>query len=56
MDAPSEGLAPLVVKQLAQQLQALKESSLSIVLVEQNVRMALQLADDVYIVERGRVV
>ncbi len=56
MDEPSEGLAPLLVQALGQQLQRLKASGLSIFLVEQNVGLALSIADEVYIIERGQIV
>ena len=56
MDEPSEGLAPLLVQQLGQQLLELKRSSLSILLVEQNLGLALKLADEVYVLEKGRIV
>lgn len=56
MDEPSEGLAPLLVQALGEHLQQLKASGLSIFLVEQNVGLALSLADEVYIIERGTIV
>ncbi|MCC7104244.1 MAG: ABC transporter ATP-binding protein [Chloroflexi bacterium] len=56
MDEPSEGLAPIMVQQLGRQLLELKQTSLSILLVEQNLGLALKLADEVYILERGRIV
>jgi len=56
MDEPSEGLAPLLIRNLGTQLLSLKGSHLSILLVEQNVNLALELADDVYVIERGRIV
>ncbi|MPZ71604.1 MAG: ATP-binding cassette domain-containing protein, partial [Actinobacteria bacterium] len=56
MDEPSEGLAPVIVDQLNERLLALKETSLSILLVEQNYSMALKLADIVYVIENGKVV
>jgi len=56
MDEPSEGLAPLLVQQLRDQLRALKTSGLSIFLVEQNLGLALAVADEVYILDRGQVV
>lgn len=56
MDEPSEGLAPMLVQQLRDQLAALKESGVSIFLVEQNVGLALAVADEVYIIDRGRIV
>lgn len=56
MDEPSEGLAPMVVKEIARIIRGLKEEGLSILLVEQNTRMALALADYVYVISRGKVV
>ncbi|HKO25801.1 MAG TPA: ABC transporter ATP-binding protein [Chloroflexota bacterium] len=56
MDEPSEGLAPLLVQRLREELAELKTSGLSILLVEQNVRLALAVADHVHIIERGRIV
>jgi branched-chain amino acid transport system ATP-binding protein len=55
MDEPSEGLAPVVVESLADRLPELKGSDLSILLAEQNFRLAMELADVVYVMEnRGR--
>jgi branched-chain amino acid transport system ATP-binding protein len=56
MDEPSEGLAPVVVEALAERLHALKGSHLSILLVEQNFTLAMELADVVYVMEKGRIV
>ncbi len=56
MDEPSEGLAPLMVGQLKEQVLSLKESGVSIFIVEQNVGLALTVADDVYVLERGQTV
>jgi branched-chain amino acid transport system ATP-binding protein len=56
MDEPSEGLAPLLVQQLRQQILQLKAEGLSILLVEQQLGLALAVADDVFILERGTVV
>jgi branched-chain amino acid transport system ATP-binding protein len=56
MDEPSEGLAPVVVEALGEQLQALRASALSILLVEQNLTLAMQLADSVDVLEKGRIV
>jgi branched-chain amino acid transport system ATP-binding protein len=56
MDEPSEGLAPLLIRDLGTRLLALKEERLSILLVEQNLPLALRLADEVYIIDRGRIV
>jgi len=55
LDEPSEGLAPLVVETLRQQLAQLKRSGLTIVLAEQNVRFVSELGDRVYILEKGMV-
>lgn len=56
LDEPSEGLAPLLVKQLEGVLTRLKESGLSIFLVEQNLGLALAVADTVAILANGQVV
>ena len=55
LDEPSEGLAPLVVETLRQQLAQLKQNGLTIVLAEQNVRFVSDLGDRVYILEKGMV-
>jgi branched-chain amino acid transport system ATP-binding protein len=55
LDEPSEGLAPLVVETLRQQLAQLKQNGLTIVLAEQNVRFVSELGDRVYILEKGMV-
>lgn len=55
-DEPSEGLAPIMVERVAGVLKTLKESGLAILLVEQNLEVALALADYVYIIDDGRVV
>jgi branched-chain amino acid transport system ATP-binding protein len=56
MDEPSEGLAPLIVAEVGRTIARLKEEGQSIVLVEQNIKLALGLADDVVILNTGRVV
>ncbi|RME50260.1 MAG: ABC transporter ATP-binding protein [Caldilineae bacterium] len=56
MDEPSEGLAPLLVQQLRDQLLELKAAGLPMLLVEQNLGMALAVADEVYIMESGKIV
>jgi branched-chain amino acid transport system ATP-binding protein len=56
MDEPSEGLAPIVLQQLAERLLELKSAGLSIFLVEQNVGLALRLADEVHVLDRGQIV
>jgi branched-chain amino acid transport system ATP-binding protein len=56
MDEPSEGLAPLIVRELERTLGRLKETGLGIVLVEQNLPLALAVADTAYVISKGRVV
>ena len=56
MDEPSEGLAPIVLQQLCARLVDLKLAGLSIFLVEQNLGLALQLADEVHVLDRGEIV
>jgi branched-chain amino acid transport system ATP-binding protein len=56
LDEPSLGLAPLVVGDIFAVLHAINEQGVTILLVEQNARMALRLANRGYILERGRVV
>ncbi|HLH91005.1 MAG TPA: ABC transporter ATP-binding protein [Xanthobacteraceae bacterium] len=55
MDEPSEGLAPQIVAEVMATIRKLKESGLSIVLVEQNPNLAFDVADDVVILNSGRV-
>jgi branched-chain amino acid transport system ATP-binding protein len=55
LDEPSEGLAPLIVAEVGRTIAKLKAQGQSIVLVEQNVKMALELADDTAILNTGRV-
>jgi branched-chain amino acid transport system ATP-binding protein len=55
LDEPSEGLAPLIVAEVGRTIAKLKAQGQSIVLVEQNVRMALDLADDAVLLNTGRV-
>jgi branched-chain amino acid transport system ATP-binding protein len=56
MDEPSEGLAPQLVAEVGRIIARLKAEGQSIVLVEQNVKLALELADDVVLLNTGRVV
>jgi branched-chain amino acid transport system ATP-binding protein len=55
LDEPSEGLAPLVVDHLQEQIGRLKRDGLTILLAEQNVEFSLALADRVYVLEKGAV-
>ena len=56
MDEPSEGLAPVMVQHLEKIIAQLKTMNLGILLVEQNLYSALEVADRVYILETGRIV
>ncbi len=55
LDEPSEGLAPLLVRMLEEQVQKLREQGLSILLAEQNVKSALRISDRGYILDKGRI-
>jgi branched-chain amino acid transport system ATP-binding protein len=55
LDEPSEGLAPLVVEHLKEQIARLKADGLTILLAEQNVEFSLDLADRVYVLEKGHI-
>jgi branched-chain amino acid transport system ATP-binding protein len=55
MDEPSMGLAPLVVREIFRVIKRLKESENTILLIEQNARMALKISDRAYIMELGRI-
>jgi len=56
MDQPTEGLAPLLVREVGRVIESLKAQGLSILLVEQNLPLALRVADHVHVLSRGRVV
>jgi branched-chain amino acid transport system ATP-binding protein len=55
LDEPSEGLAPLVVHQLGEQIAKLRQEGMTILLCEQNQRFSLQLSDRLYILEKGTI-
>ncbi len=55
MDEPSEGLAPLMVEQLKRIIGELRAAGLSILLVEQNLGLALSVADTVYVLDKGTI-
>jgi branched-chain amino acid transport system ATP-binding protein len=55
LDEPSEGLAPLVVDAILQRLKRLKENGTTVLISEQNLRFATELADRVSIIERGEI-
>jgi branched-chain amino acid transport system ATP-binding protein len=56
LDEPSQGLAPLIVNTVMGTIEKLKSEGMSMLLVEQNAEMALQLADRVYVIDHGTVV
>lgn len=55
LDEPSLGLAPLIVKEILGIVKTLRDSGVTIILVEQNARAALQLADYAYVLEMGSI-
>ncbi len=56
MDEPTEGLAPLLVREVGRVIENLKSQGLSILLVEQNLPLALRVSDQVHVLSRGRIV
>ena len=55
LDEPSEGLAPIIVEQMAQAIRALKSEGVSVLLSEQNLRFCQSVADRAYIIEKGEI-
>ncbi len=55
LDEPSEGLAPVIVEQMAHAIRAMRDSGVTIVLAEQNLHFALAVADHAAIIEKGRI-
>ena len=55
LDEPTEGLAPLIVKNLEEQILRLKETGISILLSEQNIRSALKMISRVYVIDNGHI-
>jgi branched-chain amino acid transport system ATP-binding protein len=55
MDEPSEGLAPQLVAEVGRTIARLKAEGQSIILVEQNIKLTLDLADEVVIINTGRI-
>ncbi len=55
LDEPSEGLAPIIVEQMAKSIHALKEQGLSVLLSEQNLHFCQSVADRAYIIEKGQI-
>lgn len=56
LDEPSMGLAPIIVQEIFKTIERLNDSGMTILLVEQNARAALQIADFAYVLETGQVV
>ena len=56
LDEPSMGLAPLMVNQVYEILRELKDEGTTLLLIEQNARAALKLADRGYVLETGRII
>jgi branched-chain amino acid transport system ATP-binding protein len=55
LDEPTEGLAPLLIRSLEERIRTLKETGLTVLLAEQNVRSALRLSDRGYIIDDGHI-
>jgi len=56
LDEPSQGLAPLIVKEVFRIVAQLRAEGISVLLVEQNVRMSLEISDHAYVLENGQIV
>jgi len=56
LDEPTEGLAPIIIQQIYAKLEELKDSGLTVLLVEQNLNFALGLADEISLMGRGQIV
>src|SRR6202042_2623576 len=56
LDEPSQGLAPLIVREVFRIVQQMKDEGISVLLVEQNARMSLEIADNAYVLDDGIVV
>ena len=56
LDEPSQGLAPLVVQEVFRIVKQMKSEGISVLLVEQNARMSLEIADDAYVIDDGAIV
>jgi branched-chain amino acid transport system ATP-binding protein len=55
LDEPSEGVAPVIVEQMAQMIQELKSKGVSILLSEQNLHFAELVSDRAYVLEKGQI-
>ncbi len=56
LDEPSQGLAPLIIKEVMQVVRQMRQGGLSVLLIEQNAPLSLAVADRVYVIDDGRVV
>jgi branched-chain amino acid transport system ATP-binding protein len=56
LDEPSQGLAPLIVKEVFRIVAQMRTEGISVLLVEQNVRVALEIADQAFVLENGQIV
>jgi branched-chain amino acid transport system ATP-binding protein len=56
LDEPSQGLAPLIVKEVFQIIKGMRQDGISVLLVEQNVRVSLEIADRAYVLDDGAIV
>jgi branched-chain amino acid transport system ATP-binding protein len=56
MDEPTQGLAPALIRHIREMVEELKRLGLTVLLVEQNARMALNVCDRGYIMEKGSIV
>lgn len=56
LDEPSEGLSPILVQHVADVLRAVRDDGVGVLLVEQNFHLAMQVADEVHLMNKGRIV
>jgi branched-chain amino acid transport system ATP-binding protein len=56
LDEPSQGLAPLIVREVFRIVAQMRSQGITVLLVEQNVRMSLEIADHAYVLDDGQVV
>ena len=56
LDEPSQGLAPLIVQEVLRVVASMRDAGIAVLLVEQNVRAAVEIADRAYVLDDGRIV